>query len=76
MIKEDLHSTKVFKDEYFTLTVHQNKRNKNVLLLSTMHHAVKIDDDNKLLPKTVAFGNAKKWGADMLIRWLKIIMPV
>ena len=60
MIKEDLHSTKVFKHDYCTLTVDPGKKNKNLLLLSTMHPAVKIGDDNKLLPKTVAFCDATK----------------
>ena len=76
MIKEDLHSTKVFKHDCGTLNVYQDKKNKNVLLLSTVHPAVKIGDDNKLLPKTVAFCDATKWGVEMLIRWLKIIMSM
>ena len=75
-MKEDLHSTKVFKHDYCTLTVDPAKKNKNVLLLSTMHPAVKIGDDNKLLPKIVAFCDVTKWGVDMLIRWLKIIMSM
>ena len=41
-----------------------------------MHPAVKIGDDNKLLPKTMAFRDPTKWGVDMLIRWLKIIMSM
>ena len=60
MIKEDLHSTKIFKHDCFTLNVYQDKKNKNVLLLSTVHPAVKIGDDDKLLPKTVAFCDATK----------------
>ena len=68
MMKEDLHSTKVFKHDYCTLNVYQDKKNKNVLLLSTVHPAVKISDDNKLLPKLVALCDATKWGVEMLIR--------
>ena len=68
MIKEDLHSTKVFKHDCCTLNVYQDKKNKNFSLLSTVHPAVKIGDDNKLLPKTVALCDATKWGIDMLIR--------
>ena len=60
MTKEDLHSTKMFKHDWFTLNVYQDKKNKNVLLLSTVHPAVKIGDDNNLLPKTVAFCDATK----------------
>ena len=60
MIKEDLHSTKTFIHDCFTLNVYQDKKNKNVLLLSTVHPEVKIGDDNKLLPKTVAFCDATK----------------
>ena len=67
MRKEDLHCTKMFKHDCCTLNVYQDKKNKKVLLLSIVHSAVKIGDDNKLLPKTVAFCDATKWGVDMLI---------
>ena len=66
MMKEDLHSIKVFKHDCCTLAVYQSKKSKNVLLLSTMHSAVKIGDDKKLLPKTVAFCNATKRGIDIV----------
>ena len=46
-IKEDLHTTKVFKHDGCTLTVYQAKTTKNVLLLSTMHSTVDIGDDQK-----------------------------
>ena len=50
-MKEDLHSTKVFKYDSCTLIMYQGKNNKKVLVISTMHPAVTIDDDKKLLPK-------------------------
>ena len=66
MMKEDLHSTIVFNHDCCTLAVYQSKKNKNVLLLGTMHSAVKIGDDKKLLPKTVAFCNATNRGIDIV----------
>ena len=68
MITEDLYSTKVFKHDCYALNVYRDKKNKNVLLLSTVHPAVKNGDDNKLLPKLVAFWDATKWVVDMFIR--------
>ena len=44
-MKVDLHSTKAFKHNSSTLTVYCGKKNKNVLLLCTMHSAVKIGND-------------------------------
>ena len=57
-MEEDLHSTKVFKHDYCTLTMDQGK--KKLLLLNTMHSSVKIGDDDKLLSKTVAFCDETK----------------
>ena len=56
----------MLKHDCFTLTVYQGKNSKNALLLSTMHSAVKIGDNKKLLSKTVAFCNATKWEVDMV----------
>ena len=51
MIKEDLDGTKMFKRDCCTLTVYQVEKNKNVLLLSTIHLVVTIGDDKKLLSR-------------------------
>ena len=65
-IKEDLYTTKVFKHDGCTLTVYQAKTTKNVLLLSTMHSTVDIDDDQKSKPETVNFYNSTKFGVDVV----------
>ena len=65
-INEDLYTTKVFKHDNCSLTVYQAKTTKNVLLLSTMHSTVDIDDDQKSKPETVNFYNSTKLGVDVV----------
>ena len=65
-IKEDLYTTKVFKHYGCTLTVYQAKTTKNVLLLSTMHSTVDIDDDQKSKRETVNIYNSTKFGVDVV----------
>ena len=62
-MKEDLYTTKVFKHGGCTLTVHQAKTTKNVLLLTTMHATV---DDRKSKPEIVKFYNSTRFGVDVL----------
>ena len=65
-INEDLYTTKVFKHDGCSLTVYQAKTTINVLLLSTMHSTVDIDDDQKSKPETVNFYNSTKLGVDVV----------
>lgn len=61
-----LFETKILKCNTCTLTIYQGKRNKNVLLLSTLHENVDIDANHpKKKPETVIFYNATKYGVDV-----------
>ncbi|GBP11839.1 hypothetical protein EVAR_74487_1 [Eumeta japonica] len=61
-----LFETKILKSDRCTLTIYQGKRNKNVLLLSTLHENVEIDSNHpKKKPETVTFYNATKYGVDV-----------
>lgn len=64
VMKEPLHSTILLQSKESTLTVYQGKKQKNVLVLSTMHPSVSIGSDAKKLPETIAFYNSTKAGVD------------
>ncbi|KAF2892416.1 hypothetical protein ILUMI_13754 [Ignelater luminosus] len=65
--KESLHSSKILKSESgTTLTVYQEKRNKNVLALSTQHSNVSIGTGEKQLPETIQYYNSAKYGVDVV----------
>lgn len=66
MSKSTLHSTTVLTHKDISLTVYQGKKEKNVLLLSTLHPTVEITDNPKKLPDTIAFYNATKYGVDVI----------
>ncbi|GBP98328.1 PiggyBac transposable element-derived protein 4 [Eumeta japonica] len=68
-----LFETKILKSDRCTLTIYQGKRNKNVLLLSTLHENVEIDSNHpKKKPETVTFYNATKYGVDVADQMAKI----
>ncbi|KAG8239655.1 hypothetical protein J437_LFUL019177 [Ladona fulva] len=48
------------------LTDYQAKKNKNVLLLSTIHQDVIISDTQKRKPDQILFYNANKVGVDLM----------
>ena len=73
-MKEDFHSTKVFKYDSCTLIMYQGKNNKKVLVISTMHPAVTIDDDKKLLPKQWHFIIPQNLESILSINWLVITL--
>ncbi|GBM28779.1 hypothetical protein AVEN_177992-1 [Araneus ventricosus] len=65
--KTQLYETVLLKSQETTLTVYQAKRNKNVLLLSTLHPNVNVDSQTKKkLPETVEFYNKTKCGVDIV----------
>ena len=72
-MKEELYATKVFKHDGCNLTVYQAKTTKNVLLLSTMHSSVDINNGQKSKPETVNFFNSTKFEVDVvdqiMIKW-------
>ncbi|KAJ8876547.1 hypothetical protein PR048_020992 [Dryococelus australis] len=63
--KAPLYDTVVMKNYETTLTVYQGKKNKNVLVLSTLHPNISIGNDQKHLPETVTFYNATKYIVDV-----------
>jgi hypothetical protein len=60
------YSTTVLKHNNSILTVCQGKLSKNLLLLSSMHNSVAIEDGIKKLPEKVSFYNSTKYGVDVL----------
>ncbi|KAG8239431.1 hypothetical protein J437_LFUL018881, partial [Ladona fulva] len=59
--KNEIHTTKLYRNEYGQiLTYYQANKNKNVLLLTTMHSDVIISDTGKRKPETVLFYNKNK----------------
>ena len=65
-MKEELHSCKLYRCGYTTLTAYEGKVNKHVLILSTMHNDITIADNAKKTPKTVSSYNETKYGVDIL----------
>ena len=65
MERAPLHETTLLRNgDGATLTVDQEKVNKNVL--STLHSTIDIGTNRKKLPETVQFYNKTKCGADIL----------
>lgn len=58
-------STQLYKSNNCTLTIYKSKPNKKVLLLSSKHKYVKIEETGKFIPETIAFYNHTKFGVDM-----------
>lgn len=64
--KAPLYETKFMEHDKCTLTVYQGKKQKNVLILSTMHPSIAIGSTEKKLPETVSFYNNTKYGVDVI----------
>lgn len=64
--RDVLYSSKIAKHENITLTSYQGKKNKNVLLLSSLHPTLEISSNEKQKPEVVNFYNATKYGVDVL----------
>ena len=52
-----LFSSNLYKSENCTLTVYESKPKVKVLLLSTKHTGVRIEDNYKRVLETIAFYN-------------------
>ena len=50
-----LFSSNLYKSENCTLTVYKSKSKVKVLLLSTKHTGVRIEDNYKRVPEIIAF---------------------
>ena len=66
--KMTLLSSNLYKSENCTLTVYKSKSKVKVLLLSTKHTGVRIEDNYKRVPETIAFYNKTKYGVDKMAR--------
>lgn len=63
--KQVLYSTTLFnKDHDITITSYHRKRNKNILILSSLHSNVTMDNNDKKAPETVQFYYQTKYGVD------------
>lgn len=69
--KTCLYETVLLKNGETTLTVYQGKKNKNVLLLSTLYPDVNVEQTNKKLPETVQFYNKTKCGVDIVDQMMR-----
>ena len=63
--KMECFSTIVYKSNNCTLTIYKTKPSKKVIILSTKHKYVKINNDRKRIPETVAYYNKTKFGVDV-----------
>ncbi|XP_013170332.1 PREDICTED: piggyBac transposable element-derived protein 4-like [Papilio xuthus] len=57
-------TTLLFQTNECSLTVYKSKPDKKVLLLSTRHKHVKIENSVKKLPETISYYNKTKFGVD------------
>ena len=65
-VKYPLYDCKFYKNDDASLTVYQGKKNKHVILLSTMHSSIGIDGNPKKTPETVKDYNQTKCGVDIV----------
>ena len=64
--KTTLFSLHVYKLENCTLTVYKSKSNVKILLLSTKHTSVQVEDNYKHVPEGTAFYNKTRFGVDVV----------
>ena len=64
--KANLYDTKLLKTGNTTLTMYQDRKKKNVLILSTMHPSIEIGVNEKQTPETIKFYHETKYGVDIL----------
>ncbi|XP_026475643.1 uncharacterized protein LOC113389687 [Ctenocephalides felis] len=57
--------SKFFTTDNCTLTIYKSKPTNKVLLLSSKHKFVKVENNDKRLPETVSYYNKTKFGVDM-----------
>lgn len=65
-MKAHLYDSALLKHSDGTLTVYQGKRNKNVLVYSTLHSEVELQPSAKRIPETIDFYNNTKYGVDVI----------
>ena len=65
-VSSPMFSTNLLTHQGITMTTYRCKRNKNVVLFSTLHRSVSIDGTEKKKPETIQFYNATKFGVDVV----------
>ncbi|XP_068205034.1 piggyBac transposable element-derived protein 4-like [Palaemon carinicauda] len=65
-MKDNLYSTKLYKSGDMTLTVYQGKLKKNVVVFSTFHQDVSLENNAKKTPETIKFYNETKYRGNIL----------
>ena len=60
-----LFSSNLYKSEDCTLTVYKSKPKVKVLVLSTKHRNIQIENNRKCVPETITFYNKTKFGVDV-----------
>ena len=63
--KMECFSTIIYKSNNCTLTIYKTKPSKIVIILSTKHKYVKINNDRKRISETVAYYNKTKFGINI-----------
>ncbi|GBL74609.1 hypothetical protein AVEN_235516-1 [Araneus ventricosus] len=69
--KGEPSSSKVLKHDNITLAKYQGKKNKNVLLLSTLHPTLEVECNKKKAPEDIKFYNLTKYAIDVLDQMAK-----
>lgn len=65
--KIPLYETQALVSNTVTLTIYKAKPNRNVIILSSRHEHVRVDDcTKKKKPNTIVFYNQTKYGVDIL----------
>ncbi|XP_017795064.1 PREDICTED: uncharacterized protein LOC108576562 [Habropoda laboriosa] len=58
-------STKLYRSNNCTLTIYKAKPNKKVLILSSMHNSVEVEENDACIPETIRLYNSAKFGVDV-----------
>ena len=66
LVKLPLHDSVFYSSSSLNLIVYQAKKNKPVLILSTLHRGEAREGDGKKRPEAVLYYNRNKCGVDML----------
>ena len=64
--KYECFDSVILTNDACTLTVYQSKSSKNIIVMSSLHSTVNIENSPKKLPETIAYYNRTKCGVDIL----------
>ncbi|CAK9803942.1 PiggyBac transposable element-derived protein 4 [Anthophora quadrimaculata] len=60
-----LFSTKLYRSNNCMLTIYKAKPRKKVLILSSMHNSVQVEENDTRTPETIQLYNSTKFGVDV-----------